>query len=365
MESKKDGKTQKYHSPIVTVVSLFDVLTENIGSFRPESRSVDHVTDLSERAFREMMEFVYTEQVRRMSCSLELLNKKTGISYYFACSQESLQATNFGDSLFQNLLSVLLKNVENVDSSNCLQTILVGTENCDESLQEKGFHYLFGHVELVPTIKLMSGEQQKTVFEQALLACIKKNESLHKELEKASEETEFLLSTVVNFSDRTLLSQIASGFRSQKSFEKAAYLYQKCVDKFQDAVAMIALGDMHKLGQGVPKDFEKARGFFSKASEEGNTDAICRLGLLYLHGEGVEQNSRKAAELFNQAAQGGNLAALMILGRLHEKVKNLQRALEVYQLAFERGEDTAAPAIDRVMNLISQQNSGSKKRKQI
>ena len=88
------------------------------------------------------------------------------------------------------------------------------------------------------------------------------------------------------------------------------------------------LGELYRDGQGVAQDYDKARGWFQKAADAGNTEAMCNLGVLHLHAQGVDEDfvgtpewSQKGAEArkwFQKSAeQPGNAEAMDRLGELY------------------------------------------------
>ena len=50
---------------------------------------------------------------------------------------------------------------------------------------------------------------------------------------------------------------------------------------------MCNLGWRYANGQGVAHDYAKAREWYEKAADKGNTTAMCNLGGLYANGHGV------------------------------------------------------------------------------
>ena len=56
------------------------------------------------------------------------------------------------------------------------------------------------------------------------------------------------------------------------------------------AEAQTKLGLLFYFGQGVPRDYTKAQGWFEKAAAQGHADAQYNLGMLYDFEKGVSQN---------------------------------------------------------------------------
>ena len=58
-------------------------------------------------------------------------------------------------------------------------------------------------------------------------------------------------------------------------------------------LAQYYLGKMYRDGDGVVQDYEKAVGWFEKASLSGYADAQFSLGVMYKQGDSVQQNNAK------------------------------------------------------------------------
>jgi hypothetical protein len=69
-----------------------------------------------------------------------------------------------------------------------------------------------------------------------------------------------------------------------------------------DAQAQVELGFRYKHGEGVPKDYATAQGWYEKAAAQGDTTAQLNLGVLYADGLGVPQDYMRAYMWFNLAA---------------------------------------------------------------
>lgn len=68
---------------------------------------------------------------------------------------------------------------------------------------------------------------------------------------------------------------------------------------------------------GKKVDDEKAKQYFFKAADAGNSDAQYYLGRMYLEGIAVDQNLNKAGEWFSKASEDSHPDALLELGRLY------------------------------------------------
>ncbi len=72
-----------------------------------------------------------------------------------------------------------------------------------------------------------------------------------------------------------------------------------------DPLAQANAGDMYRRGDGVEKDFDKARAWIQKSVEQGCEQGEYGLAQLYFYGQGVEFDLSKAAQWARKAAEKG------------------------------------------------------------
>jgi len=77
------------------------------------------------------------------------------------------------------------------------------------------------------------------------------------------------------------------------------------------------LGLMYFHGKGVPKVYEQAYAWFTKAAEQGHADAQFNLGFMYFTGEGVPKDYEQAYAWFTKAAEKGHTYAQFNLGFMY------------------------------------------------
>ena len=130
---------------------------------------------------------------------------------------------------------------------------------------------------------------------------IKKQLSLGKPLPKPYEGTRFM-------EHRTALEAYKN-----KDYETAFKIWSEEVN-FKNDQAMANLGLMYLKGEGVAKDFTKAKEWFEKASAYDNDSANFNLALMYQTKIGVEENIPKAIEYFRKAVQKDHTQAAFRLG---------------------------------------------------
>ena len=95
-------------------------------------------------------------------------------------------------------------------------------------------------------------------------------------------------------------------------------LYKKATQQ-NDAEAQFYLGRMYYNGQGVKKDFTKAKEWFEKATEQHNMTAQAFLGGMYWNGDGVDKNRQKGKELIEESALSGDPMGQFNFGVLYEE----------------------------------------------
>ncbi len=122
---------------------------------------------------------------------------------------------------------------------------------------------------------------------------------------------------------------------AKELFESAArYEVEGCGDPSCNPVEMIAesarlgyapaqsrLGLMYLTGDGVDLSYEKAFDWFTKAADQGDSEALYQLGGLFEWGNGVTESVDKAIELYSKAKELGNIHAAVSLNLLQASIK--------------------------------------------
>jgi len=103
----------------------------------------------------------------------------------------------------------------------------------------------------------------------------------------------------------------------QKDMEKAIYWYTRAAEQ-GSTDAYVHLG-MCFDGEDTPKDIKKAIYWFTKAAEQGDADGQFALGTYYQNGEGVPKDIEKAIYWFTKAANQGNEYAQSTLNDLQRQ----------------------------------------------
>ncbi len=109
-----------------------------------------------------------------------------------------------------------------------------------------------------------------------------------------------------------------------------------------DVEALYVQGMTYFLGDGVPRDYNKAREFFLKAANQGYVPAQFQMGC-------VIDNDEEAVEWFKKAALQGYAPAQYYLGDRYERGQSVdqddKKAIELYQKAADQGNARAQLAL--------------------
>lgn len=76
-----------------------------------------------------------------------------------------------------------------------------------------------------------------------------------------------------------------------------------------DARAQFSFGLLYENGDGVPRDYAKARQWYEKAAAQGDAKAQLYLGLQSSFGQGVPMDAVEAYMWYSLAAENGNMHA--------------------------------------------------------
>lgn len=93
------------------------------------------------------------------------------------------------------------------------------------------------------------------------------------------------------------------------------------------------------------EDYLTAASHFTKAAEQGDSDAQYNLGLMYKSGKGVRQDEKVAFKWYKKAAEQGVASAQYILGLMYHKGAGVRQdervAVKWYKKAAEQKHATA------------------------
>lgn len=99
---------------------------------------------------------------------------------------------------------------------------------------------------------------------------------------------------------------------------QAAYAIWAPLAEQGDAQAQFGLGRMYLRGDGVNRDFARARELLRRAAEQGHSRAQMLVAKMYQNGDGGEENLDEALRWYHAAAGNGESEAQQILTSLNQ-----------------------------------------------
>lgn len=113
-------------------------------------------------------------------------------------------------------------------------------------------------------------------------------------------------------------------YYKQDDMQQAAQWYSKAIEQ-GDTDALYGIASV-RYAQG---EFDEAFRYLTDASKKGNTRALHWLGFMYHKGYGVNKNLDAAADFYRQSAKHGYLVAEHALIRLAFQKRNLFQILKI------------------------------------
>lgn len=101
-----------------------------------------------------------------------------------------------------------------------------------------------------------------------------------------------------------------------RDYAAAVALWQPLADQGL-AGAQFWIGELYRMGWGVPPDSAEAARWLRLAAEQGNADAQHRLGSMYYSGIGVPKDQAESAMWYERAAEQGRSDDLIVLAYLY------------------------------------------------
>ena len=157
-----------------------------------------------------------------------------------------------------------------------------------------------------------------------------------------------------SFEDESMLEPVIPS-------EAAANLSERRSDRVSDQGISSGLGDPHAqyvlakrylVGDGVPKDIQKAIRLFTLSAEQKNDYAAYQLGRLYLSGEDVPKDAEAAVRWLNISAEQGNQYAQYALGKLYfyggDVPRDKEKSLRWLSLSTRQGNICAQFLIEHI-----------------
>lgn len=124
----------------------------------------------------------------------------------------------------------------------------------------------------------------------------------------------------------------------------------KSLAELGNSGAAFRLGAKYLNGNGVEKDYKKAKYYLEIAAKKNHSYALYDLGYMYLYGEGVAQDYFKAYEYFERSADYDFPPAYYIMGIMYYDgagvKQNNKKAYELCKKAIDKGYKTSAIILD-------------------
>ena len=198
----------------------------------------------------------------------------------------------------------------------------------------------------------------------------------------ADVDTAIKFCKIASAGARRAMFGLGRAYAANGQMQEAVAAYRRAIDKGSTA-AMIELGVLYGMGQGVPKDaaqarklFEKAaaagdprgntnlaalsgggstpsdRGLLTKAAEGGSAEAQYQLGVMFANGVGGPQDDFAARALFEKAAAQNHASALLAMGVFAQDGRagagDPRAAKSYYERAIALGNEDAKAALQRL-----------------
>lgn len=131
------------------------------------------------------------------------------------------------------------------------------------------------------------------------------------------------------------------GIVKKQDYAIAFDLYKQAADNGVSQ-AMVELGELYMLGEGVEKNLEEAIKWYRMAADNGNTDAMCVLSVLYYEGEDVDEDFGEALHWALEAAKLGDNIGMNNMGVFYEDgLGDYVASMAWYELAASYGDPEA------------------------
>ncbi|KAF9290276.1 hypothetical protein BGZ68_007500 [Mortierella alpina] len=126
----------------------------------------------------------------------------------------------------------------------------------------------------------------------------------------------------------------------RRDYNKALGWYHKASDS-GSTEAMRSIGIMYRNGLGVDQDNGKAMEWWLKASDAGDASAMRNIGSMYYNGFGVDQDYGMAMECYLKASDASDFSAMRNIGAMYENGQGIHQdygtAMEWYLKAYSAG----------------------------
>ncbi len=147
---------------------------------------------------------------------------------------------------------------------------------------------------------------------------------------------------------------LAAAAFERRDYAQAAALWEERANQ-GDMEAASQLGNLYRLGLGVPRDAEYAHNLLALAADAGVSEAQISIGLMLVKGEGVPANASGGAKWIRRAADQGDAAGQYNLGLLYENgigvSKDIGQARRWLQSAASQGHTRALERLETLSSV--------------
>lgn len=266
-------------------------------------------------------------------------------SKFLKLIKEIIIKAHLKNNIFYNPDNTLIQNIDVLYKNNIIPYEFL--------------RYLINYIEELNHLNKLLKEKEISVEKKKMFEELLKNEEFIYELSiwlvtNAGEENYYLFLDSLDDYDRDLFSKYID-FKNKSLDEVKDELIDLPLEdneisyysenKELTAEESIITGELYYLGNGVEKDYKKAKKYFEKAAELGNESAEGYLGLFYEKGYGVEKDIDKALYWYKKSALKGNIFSKYSLGYIYYEGKEVERNLNYsFKWYKEAAEDGFAPA---------------------
>ena len=121
-----------------------------------------------------------------------------------------------------------------------------------------------------------------------------------------------------------------------ENYMEALHWYRLAAEQ-GDEFSQNNIGNMYRLGKGVPVDYSEAMRYFRMAAEKNYALAQFNIGIMYYWGYGVDVDHIESRKWFLLSAKQGHHEAQYSLGIMYGREGNDAESRYWHQLAAEQG----------------------------
>ena len=157
--------------------------------------------------------------------------------------------------------------------------------------------------------------------------------------------------------DATTALARATDAMSAKDYATAFGWFTKAANQ-GNAQAMFNVGYLYETGHGTDKDDSAAASWYLKAADKNYTAAMVNLGLLYERGRGVSKDYNQAIALYKKAAALNDTSAMRNLAYLYENGLGVEKDPQQSIAWYKKAAGLKDPAALFQLGVIYEQGKG-------